>query len=125
MLLTREQAPQVTSIFKCLSFTGVIWYFNILCFSGGSDRILLQCERPGFNPWVGKIPWRRERLPTPLFWPGEFHALYSLWAPKSQTRLSDFCCGCYRLPEHFTHSFSLPSGLCPTESPLFAFMFFC
>ena len=25
------------------------------------------------NPWVGKIPWRRERLPTPVFWPGEFH----------------------------------------------------
>ena len=30
----------------------------------------------GFNPWVGKIPWRRERLPTPVFWPGEFHGLY-------------------------------------------------
>ena len=27
--------------------------------------------------WVGKIPWRRERLPTPVFWPGEFHGLYS------------------------------------------------
>ena len=26
-----------------------------------------------FDPWVGKIPWRRERLPTPVFWPGEFH----------------------------------------------------
>ena len=22
-------------------------------------RILLQCERPVFNSWVGKIPWRR------------------------------------------------------------------
>ena len=27
------------------------------------------------NPWVGKIPWRRERLPTPLFWPREFLGL--------------------------------------------------
>ena len=27
--------------------------------------------RPGFNSWVGKIPWRRERLPTPVFWPGD------------------------------------------------------
>ena len=26
--------------------------------------------------WVGKIPWRRERLPTPGFWPGEFHGPY-------------------------------------------------
>ena len=23
--------------------------------------------------WIGKIPWRRERLPSPVFWPGEFH----------------------------------------------------
>ena len=28
---------------------------------------LPQCGRSGFNPWVGKIPWRRERLPTPVF----------------------------------------------------------
>ena len=28
--------------------------------------------------WVGKIPWRRERLPTPVFWPGEFHGQRSL-----------------------------------------------
>ena len=27
--------------------------------------------------WLGKIPWRRERLPTLVFWPGEFHGLYS------------------------------------------------
>ena len=40
-------------------------------------RIHLQCGRPGFDPWVGKILWRRERLPTPAFWPGEFHGLYS------------------------------------------------
>ena len=28
--------------------------------------------------WVGKIPWRRERPPTPVFWPGEFHILQSI-----------------------------------------------
>ena len=42
----------------------------------------LQCRRPGFDPWVGKTPWRRERLPTPVFWPGEFHGLYSPWDCK-------------------------------------------
>ena len=26
---------------------------------------------------VAKIPWRKEMLPTPVFWPGEFHGLYS------------------------------------------------
>ena len=35
-----------------------------------------------FNPWVGKIPWRREQLPTPVFWPGEFHGPYSPWGLK-------------------------------------------
>ena len=34
------------------------------------------------DPWVGKIPWRRERLPPPVFWPGEVHGLYSLWGHK-------------------------------------------
>ena len=40
-----------------------------------------------FNPWVGKIPWRREWPPTPVFLPREFHgqrslAGYSPWGRK-------------------------------------------
>ena len=50
----------------------------------------LQCGRPGFDPWVGKIPWRRERPPTPVFWPGEFHGLLVIGVAKSQTRLIHF-----------------------------------
>jgi len=34
------------------------------------------------DPWVGNFPWRRERLPTPGFWPEEFHGLHSPWGPK-------------------------------------------
>ena len=30
-----------------------------------------------FDSWVRKILWRRDRLPTPVFWPGEFHGPYS------------------------------------------------
>ena len=29
-----------------------------------------------------KIPWRKERLPTPVFWPREFHGLYNPWGHK-------------------------------------------
>ena len=36
----------------------------------------------GFDPWVRNIPWRRERLPTPVFWPRELHGLYSPWCLK-------------------------------------------
>ena len=28
------------------------------------------------------MPWRRDRLPTPVFWPREFHGLYSPWCRK-------------------------------------------
>ena len=31
------------------------------------QRIHLQCRRPQFDSWVGKIHWRRDRLPTPVF----------------------------------------------------------
>ena len=64
----------------------------------------LQGRRPGLDPRVGKIPWRRERLPTPVFWPGEFHGLQFM-GRQSGTRLSDFhfyfpvlivCTGCPR-----------------------------
>ena len=42
----------------------------------------LQCGRPWFDPWVGKIPWKRKSLPTSVFWPGEFHGVYSPWSHK-------------------------------------------
>ena len=42
--------------------------------------------RPKFNPWVGKMPWRRERQPTPIFLPGEFHRQRSLAGYSPQGR---------------------------------------
>ena len=53
------------------------------------ERICLQFGRPGLDPWVGKIPQRRERLPIPVFWPGEFHGLYRPWGQKESDILSD------------------------------------
>ena len=47
-------------------------------FPGGANgkEPACQCKRPkrcGFDPWVGKIPWRKAWQPTPVFLPGEFH----------------------------------------------------
>ena len=39
-------------------------------------------EDLGSIPGFGKIPWRKERLPTPVFWPGGFHGLYGPWGHK-------------------------------------------
>ena len=44
-------------------------------------------RRVGFDPWVGKIPWRRKWQPISVFSPGQFHgqrslANYSPWGSK-------------------------------------------
>ena len=48
-------------------------------FSGKESTCQLKrCQRCSFNPWVGKIPWRRKWQPTPVFLPGKFHAQRNL-----------------------------------------------
>ena len=37
-----------------------------------------QCRRHQFDPWVGKIPWRKKWQPTPVFLPGKSHGQRSL-----------------------------------------------
>ena len=46
-----------------------------------------QCRRPGFDHWVGKIPWRRKWQPTPVLLLAKFHGWrslvgYSPWGGK-------------------------------------------
>ena len=62
-------------------------FLGFLCGSAGKESTC-NVGRPGFSSWIGKIPWRRETLPTPVFWPGEFHGLHSPWVPKNGTGLS-------------------------------------
>ena len=38
-------------------------------------------QKNQIDPWVRKIPWRREWQPTTLFFPGEFDG-YSPWGHK-------------------------------------------
>ena len=42
------------------------------------ENLHYQCRRRGFDPWVGKIPWRRKWQPTPVFLTGEPHVQRSL-----------------------------------------------
>jgi len=68
----------------------------------------------GFDPWVGKIPWRKERQPTPLFLPGEFHgrrslASYSPWGRKESDMSEN--------PLQHTHS-HLETPVMPTHTSL-------
>ena len=50
---------------------------RLLEFQGSYAAQLVKNSPAMRETWVGKIPWRREKLPTPVFWPGEFHGLYS------------------------------------------------
>ena len=61
-------------------YLGLSWWLS-------SKESACQYRRCGFDPWVGKIPWRSKRQPTPVFLPGEFHgqrglAGYSPWGCK-------------------------------------------
>ena len=52
-------------------------------FPGGANGKAPTCQcrrlkKCGFDPWVGKIPWRRKQQPTSLFLPGESHRQRSL-----------------------------------------------
>ena len=67
------------------------------CLPGGSSskEPACQCRRHksrGFDPWVGKIPWRRGWQTTPVLLPGESQGErslvgYSPWSHKNQTWL--------------------------------------
>ena len=100
------QDKQIIYFFSSYFF----WFFQFYCnvidiqhgvslgFPYGSAGKESTCNgRPGFDSWVGKFPWRRERLPTPVFCPEEFHGLYSPWGHKELDTLSDFHFHCVNL----------------------------
>ena len=66
-------------------------------FSGGSvgKEPACQCGRLRFDPWGGKIPWKRKRQPIPVFlsgkssWTEKPGGLQSVGLQKSRTWLSD------------------------------------
>ena len=91
-----------------IPYLGLPWWlrwYKSACNAGGS----------GFDPWLGKIPWRREWLPTPVFLPGELDRQRGLvgcspWSHKSITT------------EQLTLSFfSYLILLCFTDTELFLF----
>ena len=70
-------------------FFNSLWIFSFLGFPGGSDGEESACNAGDQRsiPELGRIPWRRKRLPTPVFLPGESHrqrslAVYSPWGHK-------------------------------------------
>ena len=75
----------VTPPYMCLfnfynPLIGLPWWLR-------QQNVCLQCKRPGFDPWVGKIPWRMKWQPTPVLLLGKSHGQrsligYSSWGLK-------------------------------------------
>ena len=61
---------------------GLLWWL--------SWRICLQCGRPGFNPWVGKTPWRRDSYTLQYSGLENFMDCIVHGVAKSWAQLSDF-----------------------------------
>ena len=83
-----------------LSNTSKFEHFLIMCLSNhsmgfpcGSAGKESACNVGdlGSIPGLRKFPWRRERLSTPVFWPGEFHGLYSPWGHKESDTTEWLC----------------------------------
>ena len=69
----RQRRGKVFGCFKCSPLI-----VHSFCSLVAQSVVYLHCRRPGFNPWVGKISWRRKWQPTPVFLPEEFNGLRSL-----------------------------------------------
>ena len=85
---------------------GLPWWLRLY-------NICLQCGRPGFDPWAGESVWRRDQLPTLVFWPGEFHRQRILegYGPRG-CKESDLIPGTLDPP--FSVQFSSVTQSCPT-----------
>ena len=79
------------------SSSDCIWYLIDRTQGFPSDSVvknvpvMQEHRRCGFDPWVGKILWRRAWKPTPVFLPGESHEQkslegYSPWGHKELDR---------------------------------------
>ena len=72
-------------------------------------------RRPRFSPWIGKIPWRRECLPTPVFFPGESHGQRSLadcspWGLKESDMIERLILFTFMVPKRGKCSFVYEIG---------------
>ena len=77
-----------------------------LGFPGGSAGKESTCNAQdlGSIPGLGRFPWKRERLPASVFWPGEFHGLCNPWSHKKADMTEQL--SLRFTSRHICHSFS-------------------
>ena len=71
--------------------SGILENHSVMGFPGGSDGNLPAV----WETWIWSLGWEdpleegKATLPTPILWPGEFHALYSPWGRKELDTTED------------------------------------
>ena len=93
----RTQVPYVSTTWEAqVSGIRINWFLFLFHFAKANVGLprwfsgkepACQCRRCRFNPWAGKIPWRRKWQPAPVLLTGESHgqrnlAGYSPWGCK-------------------------------------------
>ena len=128
------RSPRTHELTLCLPVLGV----RGLPWSRSGKESACQYRRPWFDPWVGKIPWRRAWQPTALFLSGESHGQrslvdYSPWGRKESDMtehtlaLGVFMCLCANLcvrgrsPRLLPHLSSGPASMGHHSSSLLKF----
>ena len=94
--------------------------YSLLYPSDGSAGKESACQcgrhrRHGFDPWVGKIPWRRKWQPTPVFLPGQSHEQRSLvgYSPWGHKKISHNWACTQQLLNMFWQVTQLENYYCP------------
>ena len=81
-------SSEVSSVFLHSEHLKLCYVIN---FPSGSDGKVscFQCRRPGFNPWVRKILWRKKWQPTPVLFPGKSQGQRSMvgYRPRGRKEL--------------------------------------
>ena len=86
---------------------------TMVIFPGGANGKEPACQSwgHGFDPWVGKIPWRRKQQPTRVFLPGKVKLLSRVqlfvtpWTAACQSSLS------FTITQSFLKLMSIDSGM--------------
>ena len=78
--------PDIVTVWGCLDLHAEANHYFPTRWCSGKESTC-QCRRHRFDPWVGRIPWRRKWQPTPVFLTGKSLgqrslAGYSLWGRK-------------------------------------------
>ena len=128
-LLNLKMLYSSNNVFSLESFVGKYNQLNPIfnvktsssfvdCLRGASGKEpICQCRRRkghGFDPWVGKIRWRRKWQPTTVFLPGKFHGERSLvgYSPWGHKELDTTECAYARMHAHtHTHTHTQTQGI--------------